>query len=367
MKPPAQKTLVLVLLATGLSVFGAPAYAVNVKSVGSVRNGTNTQVTVVFTDPVDPVSGATPGNYTFTGGIAVTGASMMTGLPAADAVGVAENPAPAGRVVNNQCAVLTVTGLAADASATITIQNVKDTATPPNTIAPTTITFKDSGYKWAESGTPALPGKVIAVGTNGFDIFSAGSAEWAAYDEVVVVYKETTGDFDFKARIEFQDFSSHWARAGVMAREVLNVGENTAKQATNASRYASVHGNPNMDFNENGPSPLIHGANNGWESHVRLAPGAQTGSANATGGAPPYPNAWVRIQRQGGDIHTFHGSDGVNWDPAADRLDANWLDADANASPLKSQLFVGPSYGPETGNIPATDTARKNRLFLYQV
>src|SRR5438093_3838640 len=230
MKPPAQKTLVLVLLATGLSVFGAPAYAVNVKSVGSVRNGTNTQVTVVFTDPVDPVSGATPGNYTFTGGIAVTGASMMTGLPAADAVGVAEHPAPAGRVLNNQCVVLTVTGLAADATATITIQNVKDTATPPGTIPSTTITFKDSGYKWAESGTPALPGKVIAVGTNGFDIFSAGSGQWANYDEVVVVYKETTGDFDLKARVEFQDFSSRWARAGVMARESLNAGENAATQ-----------------------------------------------------------------------------------------------------------------------------------------
>ncbi len=377
MKIPKSKTLVCLALAAGLSAFVAPGNAATVKSVGSVRHGADTQVTVVFTDPVDPVSGATPGNYTFTGGITVTGASMMTGLPAADAVGVAENPAPAGRVVNNQCAVLTVTGLAADADATITIKGVKDTATPPNTIPDTTVTFKDSGYKWAESGTPALAGKVIAVGTNGFDIFSAGSAQWAAYDEVVIVYKETTGDFDLKARVEFQDFSSHWARAGVMAREALNEGETAATQTGSpnatppipgtASRYASVHGNPVMDFDENGPTPLIHGANNSWESHVRLAPGAQTGSANATGGAPPYPNAWVRIQRQGGDIHTFHGSDGLNWDPAADRLTDGWMDADANPSPLIAKLFVGPSFGPETGNIPTSDTAGKNRLFLYQV
>src|SRR5206468_920517 len=245
---------------------------------------------ILFSAPVEQTSATTFGNYTFSAGIAVTGASLMTGLPPANAIDVSQNPAPNGRAFDNECVVLTVTGLAPDATASVTIQNVQDRATPPNTIAATTINFKDSGYAWAESGTPALPGKVIAVGTNGFDIFSAGSAQWANYDEVVVVYKETTGDFDFKARIEFQDFSSHWARAGVMAREVLNVGENTAKQATNASRYASVHGNPNMDFNENGPSPLIHGANNGWESHVRLAPGAQTGSANATGGAPPYPN-----------------------------------------------------------------------------
>src|SRR5439155_6728990 len=135
------------------------------------------------------------------------------------------------------------------ATSTITIQNVQDQAVPPNTLATTNITFQDSGYTWAESGTPALPGKVIAVGTNGFDIFSAGSGQWANYDEIVIVYKEITGDFDVKSRVEFQDFSSHWARAGIMAREALNVGEDAATQATTASRYASVHPNPTMNFN----------------------------------------------------------------------------------------------------------------------
>ena len=196
------RTQAVKLFASLLVIAGFSSVALNaqptVKSVGSVRHDTVTQVTVVFSDPVDPVSGATPGNYTFTGGVTVTGASMMTGLPAANAVGVAENPAPGGRVVDNQCVVLTATGLAADATATITIQNVKDTATPPNTIASTTVTFKDSGYAWAESGTPALAGKVVAVGTNGFDIFSAGSGQWANYDEVVMVYKQVTGDFDLQ-------------------------------------------------------------------------------------------------------------------------------------------------------------------------
>src|SRR5438093_5976999 len=397
MKPPAQKTLVLVLLATGLSVFGAPAYAVNVKSVGSVRNGTNTQVTVVFSDPVDPVSGATPGNYTFTGGVTVTGASMMTGLPAANAVGVAENPAPTGRVVDNQCVVLTVTGLAVDATATITIQNVKDTATPPNTIATTTVTFKDSGYAWAESGTPALPGRVIAIGTNGFDIFSAGSGQWANYDEVVMVYKQVTGDFDFNARVEFQDFSSQWARAGVMARESLNEGENAATQGGNwcatppvpgtASRYVDVHPNPVQCFNSGAATPIFTPGNNAWESHVRNGTfignngGFQaTDSQNDNGGAPPYPNAWVRIQRVGNDFHTFHGADGQNWDLAHDRLADDFVDPatvtiDASTTPctgsggtplpMKQTLFVGPAYGPETVNIVPPEG--KNRLFLYQV
>src|SRR5439155_9686318 len=150
------------------------------------------------------------------------------------------------------------TGLAAGATSTITIQNVQDQAVPANTIATTNITFQDSGYAWAESGTPALPGRVIAMGTNGFDIFSAGSAQWANYDEVVIVYKQITGDFDLKARVEFQDFSSHWARAGVMAREALNEGEDATTQATTASRYADVHPNPVQDFNQTAPpAPLF--------------------------------------------------------------------------------------------------------------
>jgi len=383
MKTQAAKILASLLLVAGFSSVALNAQP-TVKSVGSVRHDAVTQVTVVFSDPVDPVSGATPGNYTFAGGtITVTGASMMTGLPAANAVGVAENPAPGGRVVDNQCVVLTVTGLAVDATATITIQNVQDTSTPPKTIPSTAITFKDSGYAWAESGTPALAGKVIAVGTNGFDIFSAGSGQWADYDEVTMVYKQVAGDFDLKARIEFLDFSSHWARAGVMARESLNEGENSATQTGDpnatppvrgtASRYADVHANPVMDFNENGPPPEIHPANNGWESHIRRATGRQgdnggTDSQNNTGGNPPFPNAWVRIQRTGTDIHTFHGSDGVNWDIARDRLADEWLDTDdVTPLPLKPTMFVGPAFGPETINIPTSDTDGKNRLFLYQV
>ena len=117
MRTQAVKFFASLLVIAGFSNVALNAQP-TVKSVGSVRHDAVTQVTVVFSDPVDPVSGATPGNYTFAGGaIAVTGASMMTGLPAANAVGVAENPAPGGRVVDNQCVVLTVTGLAPDATA----------------------------------------------------------------------------------------------------------------------------------------------------------------------------------------------------------------------------------------------------------
>src|SRR5437867_6840048 len=57
--------------------------------------------------------------------------------------------------------------------------------------------------------------------------------------------------------------------------------------------------------------------------------------------------------------------DGINWDDAADRMPDVWVDADGNGLPLNSKLFLGPSFGPETGNI--ADASKRNRLFLYQV
>src|SRR5437773_1560309 len=377
MKTQAAKILASLLLITGFSNVTLTAQ-LTVKSVGSVRHDANTQVTIVFSAPVEQTSATTFGNYTFSAGITVTGASLMTGLPPANSIDIVLNPAPNGRVFDNECVVLTVSGLAADAAASVTIQNVQDRATPPNTIAATNINFQDSGYAWAESGTPAIAGKVVAVGTNGFDIFSAGSAQWANYDEVVMVYKQVTGDFDLQARVEFQDFSSHWARAGVMARESLNERENSATQQGDASvdppivgtasRYADVHPNPVQDFNQTGPpAPIFEAGNNLWESHIRRSTGGQTGSDNATVNTPPYPNAWVRIQRTGGDIHTFHGADGINWDPAADRVDGtDWLDTDGvTPKSLNQTLYVGPAFSPETVNIQ--QPAGQNRMFLYQV
>ena len=38
------------------------------------------------------------------------------------------------------------------------------------------------------------------------------------------VYEQVTGDFDKKLRVEYQDLSSQWARAGLIARDVTNFG-----------------------------------------------------------------------------------------------------------------------------------------------
>jgi hypothetical protein len=56
------------------------------------------------------------------------------------------------------------------------------------------------------------------------------SGNWAAYDETTLVYDQATGPFDKKVRVVYNEPSSRWARAGLVARETSNFGEARAAQ-----------------------------------------------------------------------------------------------------------------------------------------
>ena len=82
--------------------------------------------------------------------------------------------------------VLTVSGLKADTSYTVAVANIKDKA--GNVIEPSTQSFKVSKMKWGVVGGQSinLGNGVVAVGDNGFDVFSDGSGEWGNYDEATL-------------------------------------------------------------------------------------------------------------------------------------------------------------------------------------
>ena len=193
-----------------------------------------------------------------------------------------------------------------------------------------------------------LGNAVLTVGTNGFDIYSDGATEWNNYDEATFVYEEITGDFDKKLRVEYQDASSQWARAGLIARDVTNFGVTDVEQFGSqpegntgvapfdgkAGRYQKVHVNPVSTVME---TP----GNNSWEGNRRLETGGPSSSAGG-GGTPQYPNAWVRLQRQGQLFTIYRSDDGVNWIQ---------LGTTTFPEPMPETLFVGPEYSPENGNI----------------
>lgn len=358
-------TVLAAWLLIGFSLVAADAQSLMVKSVGSVEKvGGGQQVTVIFSSPVEDASASAVGNYSLATGT-ITEAKLLTGLPKADAVGVADNAAPFGRVFDNTCVILSVQGLAAGAGNTLTVKNVKDRANPASAITSLAVPFKASAYKWTETGqlgTSAgrgqTPGQVIAVGDDGFDVFSNGGTQWANYDEVTFAFQEVTGDFDVKARLEFQDVSSRWARAGLMAREDLNSGlanPPTTTEQTRASRYADIHANPKQAFSDTAAGLVL--GNYSIKSHFRADTGGQTDAQG--GGRPNYPNVWLRLQRVGDTLKTYSSDDAENWELVVTRDVTGW----------NKKLYVGPSYCPETqdGNIsPANGTEVKSRLFLAQ-
>jgi hypothetical protein len=186
------------------------------------------------------------------------------------------------------------------------------------------------------------------VAPNGFDVYSDGVAEWTSYDEATFVYEQVTGDFDKKVRVEYQDGSSEWARAGLIVRDVTNFGVDRNGQTTNslAGRYQKSFVTP-VGATLTGPG--TPGAQE-WESNRRLDTGGQTTGAPITGAnaIPQYPNGWCRLQRVGQTFNLFRSDDGVNWV----KLGATtWGVDDASKTPMPATAYVGPEFAPEIGNI----------------
>jgi hypothetical protein len=279
-----------------------------------------TDIGVSFDEPVDAVSAAVAANYSIAPGT-ITSVTYNA---------------------KSQGVLLKVTGLAAGASATVTVKNVADLKGNKITTATVPVTVS-SKMKWGVVGAGEL-GKgawVVPVSDNGFDLYSDGIAEWATYDEATFVYEEVTGDFDKMLRVEYQDNSSQWARAGLIVREVLNFGvdRTTQTDSQKAGRYQKCHVNP-VGPTLTGPGTAGNGA---WETNRRLQEGGATSAAGGGGNPVPYPNAWCRIKRTGSTFEMFRSSDAVNWVS----LGTTTFDP-----PMAAKLYVGPEFSPENGNIP---------------
>ncbi len=317
----------VVLTAPGASATSADAaltvvadtFPPAIVSAGAVRNAAGSfDVGVVFDESVNP-SSITAGNFTIAGGT-VSGATHVANSSTYKSL--------------EQGAVLTVSGLTAGNTYTLTVKDVADVK--GNKVGTATAQFTVQKLTFAALGNndPALPASAIAVGADGVNLQSGGNAFWNATDDVSFVYEQVTGDFDKVVQIEEQDASSNWARAGLMVRETLDTD----------SRHQAVHAPDNKKWDGTG-------SNNAYETNRRLTAGGSTSSSNA-GGSPQYPGkTHVRLMRTGDIIHMFRSSDGITWTQLG-RTDFTENDGTA----LPATMYVGIVYGPENGNIsPETD------------
>ena len=252
-----------------------------------------------------------------------------------------------------QTALLKVTGLTG--SGTLTVKNVKDTYN--NAITSVSVPFTvETKMKWGVVGANEFGSwnAVVPVTPNGYDIYSDGIGAWATYDESTIVYEQVTGDFDKKLRVAYQDGSSQWARAGLIAKEQLGFGVDRPTQVTSAIRYQKclVY---SVGAVLQGPGAAGSAS---WSLNRRLTTGGATDGGSFTGAnaVPNYPNAWCRMKREGQVFSMFRSEDGVNWILLGT---TSW-----ETNPMPATLFVGPDFAPEVGNITLTED---RGTFLTQI
>jgi hypothetical protein len=309
-----------------------------VPSVGAMQSDVagTISVGVGFDETVDDATGSAIANYTVSSGT-ITAINWYTNR-------FTDNSKNPQVMIRKQNALLTVTGFSG-ASGTLTVKNVKDIYN--NAITSVAVPFTvDTKMKWGVVGGNELGGwnAAVPVASNGWDVYSDGMTEWANYDETTFVYESVTGDFDKKLRVQYQDGSSTWARAGLIVRDVLNLGVDRAAQTGGlAGRYQKCHVNP-VGAELTGPGNL---GNSVWEGNRRLATGGTCNSSITNANSTPlYPNAWCRVKRVGQTFTIFRSDDGKNWVTLGT---TTWGIDDPSKMP--DTVYVGPEFSPENGNV----------------
>jgi|GEM_PF-6802498 len=148
-------------------------------------------------------------------------------------------------------------------------------------------------------GTPGVD--PIYVGstftwTNGSLTMKGGGTDvWGTSDGMHMAYRPVTGNFDVKVRIESLVGPNTWSKAGLMVR---------GSTAGN-SRFIDILVTPSL--------ANVPAGQNRYAFQWRDADGASASWAAEPAVSPPYPNAWVRLQRVGSVINGYRSADGTNW------------------------------------------------------
>src|ERR1051326_1447465 len=262
-------------------------------SVGSLDG---IAIGLCFSEPVDPTTASDIGNYMINGSL--TPASVALRPDGASAV-LTVNPPVAGTFI-------------------VTVNNVQDLAA--NIIdANSTATGIVLGYTALDIGNPSPAGAPFICNSDSVTVSVGGSDIWGNEDQFNFLYKQFTGDFDVQIRVTRLDYIGNaWSKAGLMVREDLTPG----------SRIYSALANPKAGQDR-------------YEVHFRdVAEGLTAAWANDSLGVP-YPNGWLRWQRQADTFNAYRGTDGINWEQIGQAVPT---------APYPDTLFVGMATCAAQGN-----------------
>jgi regulation of enolase protein 1 (concanavalin A-like superfamily) len=300
-------TFQCVIHVPGLSVTSAPAVltvtadtaAPVVASAGTLATAPTT-VGVLFDELVESTSATTIANYT----VSEATVTNVIFLPNGKSVALSLDKA-------------VVSG------ATVKVTGVKDlvgnvSANTTGTIVFNELTATDVGTRNATNSAifsnPIYVGSTVALGEGEFTTKAGGSDIWDNADGFHFAYKEVSGDFETKVRVESLLFTSTWSKAGLMVRESLEAGSRNYNTVVDPTEGANVW-EPNYRAETNGASANVPG------EIARVTP-------------VTYPNAWIKLTRVGQVITSFKSTNGVDWIQLAGVTNTT-------ANPFPAKMLVG--------------------------
>jgi uncharacterized delta-60 repeat protein len=200
---------------------------------------------------------------------------------------------------------LKTTGLAGSAF-TVRVSGVRDTmgnlVTDSAEIVGQVLTQRRQDVGLA--GDPVVTGTAFSSRAGDFDVRAGGTDIWNPQDGFHFIHQQITGDFDVRVRVESLEPVNRWTKAGLMARESL------ASDSRNLAVVVEPPAVPTRDSQFGGVGADTYAAQG------RMTRGGTTILWTRDGAAltgPPYPNAWLRLQRQGAVFRAYRGSDGARW------------------------------------------------------
>jgi hypothetical protein len=233
----------------------------------SVASTTNNRVLVIFSERVDPATATDIANYAVNNGITISGAYLTN---------------------DSQTVALITSTLSSGTNYQLTVNNVKDRAVTPNTIAANsqaTFALTTGAFIPGDVGSPGVATSISAV-AGGYNITAGGTNIAGGADQFAFNYQLVAGNFDYKLRVAGLTLADAWSKAGLMARETLQ---------------------PNSPYAATMATPSASGAYYQFRPTLGAVP-------QSLGLAPVnYPNTWLRLQRAGNLFTSYVSTDGDAW------------------------------------------------------
>lgn len=275
-----------------------------VVGIASLNNATN--LSIRFSEPLDPASATNLDNYIVYTSVVipVTGASIRQ---------------------DNTLVVLELSEALTN-RVVVWVENVKDAA--GNVVASGFTSSKSISLTAQDVGTagnPVTAGATYSALPGEFEVVGGGADIWGTSDGMQFVYKKVTGDFDVKVRIASLQQQDYWTKAGLMVREDLDAN----------SRNAFVVAIPT-------------GGENAFQAGARATKGGDTAEIASRVRPVPYPNAWMRIARVGGDLKLYCGSNGTDW---------TLMTTVTPTTAFPASVYVGMAVTSHNNNAGATSSA----------